>query len=191
MLNPSPNPPRPNPTQIGVPQAGPGPKARAPRRAPQGVLLQVGLLPYWTLLDPIRGAGVMGRVRSFRRLGFIKLSPIRTLRKGFHNRNTQRLSFLYIGVHMRSFDTSFHEVKLATRICESLLLLKTPLDDHGGDLLLLHIITRGGEDAHAFVQGAGAHGRRSQGTSRRFFSDLLQGLCFSSKISSFLHGKTL
>ena len=106
-VNPSPNPPRPDPTQSGVPQAGPGPKARAPGRAPQGVLLQVGLLPYWTLLDPIRGAGVMGWVRSCRRLGFIKLSPIRTLRKGFHNRNTQRQSFLYIGVHMRSFNLAF------------------------------------------------------------------------------------
>ena len=47
------------------------------------------------------------------------------------------------------------------------------------------------EGAHTFLQGAGAHGKRSQGTSRRFFSDLLQGLCFSSKISSFPCEKTL
>ena len=46
------------------------------------------------------------------------------------------------------------------------------------------------EDAHKFLQGVGAHGRRSQGTSRQF-SELLQGLCFSSKTSSFPCGKTL
>ena len=92
---------------------------------------------------------------------------------------------------MKVIKTSFLVTKVATRICDNLLLLKTPLADHGDDLLLLDIITRGGEDAHAFLQGAGAHGRSSQGTSRRFFSDLLQGLCFSSKISSFLHGKIL
>ena len=58
-------------------------------------------------------------------------------------------------------------------------------------LLLLDDISRGGEDAHAFLQGAGAHGRRSQGTSRRFFSNILLGLCYSSKTSSFSYGKTL
>ena len=47
------------------------------------------------------------------------------------------------------------------------------------------------EDAQTFLQEAGAHGRRSQGTSKRFFSDLLQGLCFSSKNSSFSCEKTL
>ena len=47
------------------------------------------------------------------------------------------------------------------------------------------------EDAHTFLQEAGAHGRRSQGTSRRFFSGLLLGLCYSSKTSSFPYGKTL
>ena len=46
---------------------------------------------------------------------------------------------------------------------------ETPLADHRGLLLLLDIITRGGEGAHAFLQGAGAHGRRSQGTPRQFF----------------------
>ena len=47
------------------------------------------------------------------------------------------------------------------------------------------------EYAHTFLQGAGAHGRRSQGTLRQFFSDLLLGLCYSSKTSSFPCGKTL
>ena len=47
------------------------------------------------------------------------------------------------------------------------------------------------EDAHTFLQEAGAHGRRSQGTSGQFFSDLLQGLCCSSKTSYFSCGKTL
>ena len=47
------------------------------------------------------------------------------------------------------------------------------------------------EDAHTFLQGAGAHGRRSQGTSRQFFSDLLLGLCYSSKTSYFPCEKTL
>ena len=47
------------------------------------------------------------------------------------------------------------------------------------------------EDAHTFLQEARAHGRRSQGTSRRFFSDLLLGLCYSSKTSSFSCGNTL
>ena len=47
------------------------------------------------------------------------------------------------------------------------------------------------EDSHTFLQEAGAHGRRSQGTSRRFFSELLEGLCYSSKTSSFPCGKTL
>ena len=46
------------------------------------------------------------------------------------------------------------------------------------------------EDAHTFLQEAGAHGRRSQGTSKQFFSDLLLGLYSSSKTTSFLYGKT-
>ena len=46
------------------------------------------------------------------------------------------------------------------------------------------------EDIHTFLQEAGAHGRRSQGISRQFFSDLL-GLIYSSKISSFPCEKTL
>ena len=47
------------------------------------------------------------------------------------------------------------------------------------------------EDTHTFLQEAGAHGRRSQGTLRQFFSDLILGLCYSSKTSSFPCGKTL
>ena len=101
------------------------------------------------------------------------LTPNRSLRGAGPARVCPGLKFLYISKHMEVITTSFHKVKLATQICESLLLLKTPLADHGVDLLLLHNITRGGEDAHAFLQGAGAHGRRSQGTSRQFFSDLL------------------
>ena len=68
---------------------------------------------------------------------------------------------------MKVIKLSFLVTKVATRICERLLLLNTPLADHGDALLLLDIITRGGEDAHAFLQGAGAHGRRSQGTPRQ------------------------
>ena len=47
------------------------------------------------------------------------------------------------------------------------------------------------EDVNTFLQGAGAHGRRSQGTSRQFFSDLLLGLYYSSKTSYFPYKKTL
>ena len=47
------------------------------------------------------------------------------------------------------------------------------------------------EDTHTFLQEVGAHGRMSQGTSRRFFFDLLLSLCYSSKFSSFPFGKTL
>ena len=43
-------------------------------------------------------------MRTPRRLGFLNLSPIRTLRGAGHNGNTRGLNFLYIGVHMRSFD---------------------------------------------------------------------------------------
>ena len=38
------------------------------------------------------------------------------------------------------------------------------------------------EGAHAFLQGAGTHGRRSQGTLSKFFSDLLLGSLWTNSI---------
>ena len=75
LLGPVPNWAQPGPTQVGLGSSQASLVTwHAPLgRAPQGILLGVGFLPYWTLLDPIRGAGVWGGYGESLAAGFPQL----------------------------------------------------------------------------------------------------------------------